>query len=834
MSRSISFSKKLFVFILMLVMVAVFSAPVSVHALQRDNNTQIQNNALADALNYTWKASTSGSVLTLEVVDTRATLPGAGKWGIEAQTVPGSWVGVADFDGNKCVLNIDFAKQKRDNGLYNFLFRVKSYTDNHGYVIWDRTFFIEIQDNQVSFYNPYGQPSIDFLNALNADDSPDKYKDAESLILKKSAGSSYDAIVKKAQEITAKCSNDASKTKAVHDWICQNIAYDMTRTYAGESGIEAAFTKGYAVCGGYAQLTSLMCRAAGVPCMEINGYAKGLLEEGDQNKGINHAWNAVYYNGTWNYLDTTWDSANRYYGEGNAQNETGKEADHRFFDLPASTFGATHHATGVAYKPAALKKIKVTNFKTSYELGEELSKTYNIQGVGDFGETWPLAYNSGATFEGYDSQKEGEQTITVTYSGVSTQVKVTVGAKYTGIKAVPDSTVKYKAGENFTPKYKLYAVTKDGKQVEITDLSQVKLSGYDVNKTGKQTVTVKYQKFTTTFDISVGSDAEYDKITAAAVLGYTYVKGDKIVPEYKLYGYKDKEKTEITDLSDVKLTVPEETGLQKVTVEYKGLKTTFNITIIDPLGITFEPSVKEYKVGDKFKTTGRLYYKVSETKRQLVKDTDSAEPVFSGYDMNKAGKQTVTVKYKKYSTSFEIEVKGKGEAKDPSSFTITFHKTFTYTGKRIEPEVTIVDADGKTLRKGLDYTSASAYNKEVGIATLVIYFSGDYKGTEAITTEFKIVPKGTSISKITAKSKKLIVRIKAQKAGTTGYEVRYSLKKNMKGSKTVKVAANKKSAVISRLKAKKTYYVQVRTYTKTDKGIITSGWSKKVAKTTGK
>lgn len=60
-----------------------------------------------------------------------------------------------------------------------------------------------------------------------------------------------------------------------------------------------------------------------------------------------------------------------------------------------------------------------------------------------------------------------------------------------------------------------------------------------------------------------------------------------------------------------------------------------------------------------------LYYKVSETKRQLVKDTDSAEPVFSGYDMNKAGKQTVTVKYKKYSTSFEIEVKGKGEAKDP-------------------------------------------------------------------------------------------------------------------------------------------------------------------------
>lgn len=48
-------------------------------------------------------------------------------------------------------------------------------------------------------------------------------------------------------------------------------------------------------------------------------------------------------------------------------------------------------------------------------------------------------------------------------------------------------------------------------------------------------------------------------------------------------------------------------------------------------------------------------------------------------------------------------------------------------------------------------------------------------------------------------------------ANTTGYEVQYSLKNNFKSAKTQKInGASKKSAVIKKLKSKKTYYVRTR------------------------
>jgi len=65
-------------------------------------------------------------------------------------------------------------------------------------------------------------------------------------------------------------------------------------------------------------------------------------------------------------------------------------------------------------------------------------------------------------------------------------------------------------------------------------------------------------------------------------------------------------------------------------------------------------------------------------------------------------------------------------------------------------------------------------------------------------------------------------------SGASGYQIRYSLKKNMKGSKIVKVAGAKKtSKIIKKLTAKKKYYFQIRAY-KVIKGKTYYGsWSAK-------
>ena len=59
-----------------------------------------------------------------------------------------------------------------------------------------------------------------------------------------------------------------------------------------------------------------------------------------------------------------------------------------------------------------------------------------------------------------------------------------------------------------------------------------------------------------------------------------------------------------------------------------------------------------------------------------------------------------------------------------------------------------------------------------------------------------------------------------------GYQIRYATKANMSDAKTVKAGKKAKSKTIKKLKKKTTYYVQMRTYTKTKNGTFYSGWSK--------
>ena len=68
---------------------------------------------------------------------------------------------------------------------------------------------------------------------------------------------------------------------------------------------------------------------------------------------------------------------------------------------------------------------------------------------------------------------------------------------------------------------------------------------------------------------------------------------------------------------------------------------------------------------------------------------------------------------------------------------------------------------------------------------------------------------------------------------TTGYQIRYSLKKTMKNSKSVLVKKNKTtSKTFKKLKAKKKYWVQIRTYKLSGGRKYFSGWSvKKYVKT---
>ena len=90
--------------------------------------------------------------------------------------------------------------------------------------------------------------------------------------------------------------------------------------------------------------------------------------------------------------------------------------------------------------------------------------------------------------------------------------------------------------------------------------------------------------------------------------------------------------------------------------------------------------------------------------------------------------------------------------------------------------------------------------------------------------------------KTTAGKKSFTVKWKKQSKANlkkfNGYQIRYSMKKNMAKAKTVKVKKTATSKTIKKLKEKTKYYVQVRTYTKKSGKLFYSKWSaKKTVKT---
>ncbi len=164
--------------------------------------------------------------------------------------------------------------------------------------------------------------------------------------------------------------------------------------------------------------------------------------------------------------------------------------------------------------------------------------------------------------------------------------------------------------------------------------------------------------------------------------------------------------------------------------------------------------------------------------------------------------------------------------------------SYTYNGKGKTPSVTVKDRKGKKLVKNKDYTvSYPSKRTSVGKYTVTVKFKGKYTGT--VKKSFTIKPKSTSISKLTPGKKKFTAKWKKQTSQTTGYQIQYSTSSKFKSAKTVTVSKNKTtSKTISKLKAKKKYYVRIRTYkTVKVKGKSTkiySSWSKSKSVTTKK
>lgn len=141
-----------------------------------------------------------------------------------------------------------------------------------------------------------------------------------------------------------------------------------------------------------------------------------------------------------------------------------------------------------------------------YLIGEELDFSNGILEVKIAGAVTEVSMNAeGVTITGYDKTKLGEQTLTVTYNGLSTEIKVTVVERMQATEFVTD----YLVGDAFdTSKGRLKITRNDGTTYTVILSSEkVTVSGFNSSSAGTKTLTAKYvngqESYECHFDVQV-------------------------------------------------------------------------------------------------------------------------------------------------------------------------------------------------------------------------------------------------------------------------------------------------------------------------------------------
>ena len=375
--------------------------------------------------------------------------------------------------------------------------------------------------------------------------------------------------------------------------------------------------------------------------------------------------------------------------------------------------------------------IKANPSKTEYRYGESLDLT---------GATISVVKGSGTTdipitdnmVSGYDPTTVGKQTVKVSYGGKDTTFEVTVKDYVKDITLTAPTKTEYKYGEALDlTGGKVQKVMASGAQepaVDLTD-SSVTVSGYNANKTGKQTITVEYEGIQKTFEITVVDPINKIELKGTPKTEYKY--GEEFdVSNLKLSISRASGETEIPVTSDmIKNYNKNSLGQQQVTIEYEGNTIeTITVQVVDYIQsvVITPPSKVSYNYGETLDLTGAVITKVMASTPDEPITINVTNDMISGYNPNKLGIQDVTITYtdgKTYTQTFKVTVNEK--VKSISLKDTGFKKDYKY-GENLDLDnlsIVIQYISGKTEEVPVTSGMVTGYDpKTLGNQALTIKY----------------------------------------------------------------------------------------------------------------
>lgn len=150
---------------------------------------------------------------------------------------------------------------------------------------------------------------------------------------------------------------------------------------------------------------------------------------------------------------------------------------------------------------------------------------------------------------------------------------------------------------------------------------------------------------------------------------------------------------------------------------------------------------------------------------------------------------------------------------------------YTYNGKAKKPSVKVYDRAGNQINSSNYTVQYQTGRTTVGKYAVKVTFKNNYSGTK--TLYFKIRPQGTNLVSVTPGSKRFTVKWNKQTTQTTGYQIQYATNSSFTSNVVTLSNSNNNTAstTIKNLKAKKKYYVRIRTYKIVNSTKYYSAWS---------
>lgn len=155
-----------------------------------------------------------------------------------------------------------------------------------------------------------------------------------------------------ANRITKYKSGNYNKIFAIHDWVAENLYYDMDAYESGKHRFErydvlSILDNRRTVCRGYSKLVVTLLRSIDIPAIDVKCFALGESTDGDWDENdnltaeANHVITFALANNRWIILDSTWDSVNEF-RNGEYIEKTEGGARHNYFDATLAFFSYTH------------------------------------------------------------------------------------------------------------------------------------------------------------------------------------------------------------------------------------------------------------------------------------------------------------------------------------------------------------------------------------------------------------------------------------------------------------------------------------------------------------